>query len=346
MLIKFILPLLFILNTMYVNGQIGKVQLISSELIFQDPPFESCHSSTLVQLPNGKIAAAWFGGKEEGNEDVCIWGALKTGDKWSKPVLIADGIINENKRYPCWNPVLFVNKKGTLFLFYKVGPSPREWWGMMRSSTDNGKNWSDPEKLPDGILGPIKNKPVQLANGDILYPSSTESMNDKTWNIHVEKTNDDIKNWEKIAINCDSFGVIQPTILQYPGNRLQMLNRSKQNAVVETWSSDNGKTWSSLKKTNVLNPNSGIDAVTLENGMQVLVYNPARKGSEWYNGRSRLNVAVSKDGENWTDVYELENNKKGEFSYPAIIQSNDGLVHISYTYDRKNIRYVVLKIPD
>jgi alpha-L-fucosidase len=71
-----------------------------------------------------------------------------------------------------------------------------------------------------------------------------------------------------------------------------------------------------------------------------LVYNPTVKGK---NGRSKLFVALSKTGEDWQEVLSLENEKKGEFSYPAVIESSDGKIHISYTHNRRNIKHVVLE---
>ncbi|MFC0184066.1 Predicted neuraminidase (sialidase) [Pseudarcicella hirudinis] len=321
-----------------------KAQAVKNELMLNNPPFAACHASTLTELSDKSIMASWFAGAYEGSRDVCIWISVLRNGKWSEPQKVGDGQIDENTRYPCWNPVLFKTKKGRLFLFYKIGKNPREWWGMKMSSDDDGKTWSKPEKLPEGILGPIKNKPVQLADGAILYPSSTESLDEKLWHIHLEKSDEEAGNWRKIPIACDTFGVIQPSILSYAGHKLQLLCRSRQNRVVQTWSTDNGKHWEPLSLTELPNPNSGTDAVTLKNGLQVLVYNPLQKGKEWFNGRYKLNVAVSKNGKDWKDVYVLEDNKEGEYSYPAIIQSKDGLVHISYTADRKNIRYVQLKI--
>lgn len=318
--------------------------ILKKENIFENPPFPECHASTIVELSKGKMMAAWFGGTRESNPDVCIWLSTNENGKWSKPEKVADGVIDEKLRYPTWNPVLFKTNEGKLFLFYKVGKNPREWWGEVKTSADNGVTWSKAEKLPEGMLGPIKNKPVQLANGDILYPTSTESIKGGIWHVHLEKSDKNGKNWQKIPIENDTFGVIQPSILQYADGRMQLLCRSKQNYVVETWSKDGGKTWGPLKTTSLPNPNSGTDAVTLKNGKQVIVYNPLMKGKQWSNGRQKLNVAVSTDGVNWSDVCVLEDEPKGEFSYPAIIQSSDGLVHITYTNDRKNVRYVVLDL--
>lgn len=321
-----------------------KASLLKSENIMQSPPFKECHASTIVELSRGKLLAAWFGGTRESNPDVEIWLSFYENGKWNTPLSIADGIVNDTLRYPCWNPVLFKTKEGKLFLFYKIGKNPREWWGMMIHSIDDGKTWSKPEKLPKNMLGAIKNKPIQLVNGDILHPTSTESVDAKIWHIHLEKCDKNGQNWQTIPIKNDTFGLIQPTILRYSKTKLQLLSRSRQNAVVQNWSYDNGKTWQTPTATKLENPNSGIDGVTLKNGWQALVYNPLKRGKDWSNGRNKLVVAVSKNGGDWTDVFTLEDEKTGEFSYPAIIQSADGLVHITYTLNRKNIKYVVLKI--
>ncbi len=315
----------------------------SSEFIFQEAPFKQCHASTIIGLKDGSLMAAWFGGSYEGSPDVGIWVSFKKGAKWSIPKEILTGTVSDSLRYPCWNPVLFRLPDGMLSLYYKVGPNPREWWGMVVTSADEGQSWSAPQKLAENILGPIKNKPISLPSGVILSPSSVETTSDQ-WHVHIERSMDGGKSWEKIPIDpTNPAKVIQPTLLQYPHGRIQALLRSNQNYIMESWSSDQGKTWSNLAKTNVLNPNSGIDAVTLHSGLQVLVYNPMESGKEWVNGRNKLNVAVSADGKNWKDVAVLENQARGEFSYPSVIQTPDGIVHVVYTSDRKSIKHVSLK---
>ena len=320
-----------------------KATLVKEEYIFENPPFPSCHASTIVETTPGQWMAAWFGGTDEGNKDVGIWLSTNTNGQWSPPTLMAEGIIDEKTRYPTWNPVLFKNQSGKLFLFYKVGPSPREWWGMVRTSTNDGRTWTEPSRLPDGILGPIKNKPVQLADGSILSSSSTETR--ESWKAHVERSTDGGNTWTLIPIDQQTdLDVIQGSILTYPDQKLQMLCRSRQDRIAEVWSMDGGKTWGKFTKTELPNPSSGTDAVTLKNGWQLLVYNPTFKGKEWANGRQKLMVAMSKDGKNWKDVHTLENQPKGEFSYPAVVQAADGNIHITYTWNRRNVRHVVLAL--
>jgi len=304
----------------------------SEEFIFEKAPFASCHASTIAETPAG-LVSAWFGGPYEGNKDVEIWLSRQVGKKWSEPVSVANGIQHKSRRYPCFNPVLFQVPDGPLLLFYKVGPDIKQWWGMLSKSFDHGKTWSEAQRLPQHILGPIKNKPLMLSNGTLICPSSTE---DNGWRIHFEMTRDLGKTWE-ITEPVNRFNVIQPSILTYADGRLQSLSRSKENRVVSGWSGDQGKTWEDLEMTDVPNPNSGTDAVTLSNGLQLLVYNHSVRGKgQWSGPRFPLAIALSKDGIVWKALEILED-KPGEYSYPAVIQSKDGMVHITYSCKTGNI---------
>lgn len=319
-------------------------QVVLSEFVYENAPFPSCHASTLAETPEG-LVCAWFGGTAEKNPDVGIWLSHLKNGKWSAPVEVANGVQANGKRYPTWNPVLFQMPGKELILFYKVGPSPRDWWGALKRSFDGGKSWSMEEKLPEGIFGPIKNKPVLLADGTLLCPTSTE---DNGWRVHFEMTKDGGKTWSRTeAINDGKeFSAIQPSVLFLPNGHLQILCRSMNGSVLSATSADQGKSWSKLIETELPNPNSGTDAVTLKNGKQVLVYNHVTKNSiEWGGRRSPLNVAVSEDGKTWKEVAVLENEPKKEFSYPAIIQTKDGKVHISYTWKRERIKHVVMELP-
>ncbi len=307
-----------------------------SEFVYSSAPFASAHASTIEDV-GGTLVAAWFGGSSEGATDVGIWLARKVDGKWTVPVQVADGAQSDGTQQPCWNPVLFKPKTGSLQLYYKVGRNPREWWGEVRSSPDGGKTWTVAKKLPAGILGPIKNKPVQLASGTIVSPSSTESGdNPPKWRIHFERSSDRGATWTSVVpFDAAEINAIQPTIFVLPGDKLQALVRTQSQKIFELSSSDGGASWSELAPTELPNPNAGIDGVALRDGRELLVFN--RSETE----RTPLTVAVSKDGKSWTDLVTLEKDP-GEYSYPAVIQTRDGMVHVTYTWKRRRIKHVVI----
>lgn len=322
-------------------------RIVHSGSNFRHPPFRNCHAATVTETGRDTLLYAWFGGDYEGSDNTAIWGCfryLKKKKQWGTVQLLAAGKDSTGHSKACWNPVLYKTSGGILFLYYKTGSNPREWRGERKTSADNGKTWSIAERLPASFLGPVKNKPLQRNDGTLLYPSSTESTDLKTWTIHVESTDATGGHWQYIPIACDSFAVIQPAILQYGMDTLQLLCRSRQNKIIETWSFDNGNTWSALHPLDLPNPNSGIDAVTLHNGWQLLIYNPMMPGKEWWEGRSVLKAAVSKNGKDWQDVITIEQHDTGEYSYPAVIQDSGGIIRIAYTKNRTTINFVDLRI--
>ncbi|MHB8637676.1 MAG: sialidase family protein [Fimbriimonadaceae bacterium] len=343
---------------------------VSTEFIYLSAPYPSCHASTIAETSPGHLVAAWFGGTNEGNPDVCIYlSKCSNGGRWTKPIEVASGVPegqgeipnpggagttaagNWRNRHPCYNPVLFQTRAGPLLLFYKVGPSPARWWGMAKASHDGGRSWSKPRRLPSGILGPIKNKPIELADGTILCPSSSEA---RGWTVHLEATRDLGTTWTATGPlnDPDSIAAIQPSILKLDDGRLHLVGRTEQGRLFgldSTRPLDSAapacerNSWGPMRLTALPNPNSGTDAVTLRDGSHMLVYNPT------VAGRTPLVVATSRDAERWQNILTLEE-APGEYSYPAIIQSADGLIHITYTWKRTRIKHAVvdptLAVPD
>ena len=313
-------------------GTVSAVTIEKSEFIYERAPFPSCHASTIVETSAG-LMAAWFGGSDEGKPDVTIWTARHDGANWLAPVEVATGGQSNGTRFPCWNPVLFQVTNGPLLLFYKVGPTPATWWGLLRKSDDAGKTWGQPDRLPENILGPIRAKPVMIGN-QLWCGSSSEH---EGWRVHVEFTRDLGQTWTRTGALNDGkeFGSIQPTVLAWTPEKIQLLGRSRQGRVTECWSRDGGKTFSPMRATALLNPSTGVDSILLKDGGAWLIYNNTPRG------RTPLSIASSSDGTNWTNVITLEK-EAGEYSYPAMIQTHDGRVHVTYTWKRQRIKHVVL----
>jgi predicted neuraminidase len=340
MITSVLLPLLALVMVMR-QAPASRPPIVQSEFIFERAPFPSAHASTIVETGDA-LVAAWFGGTEERNPDVGIWVTRRDAAGWSAPVEVANGVQADGTRYPCWNPVLFQPSRGPLVLFYKIGPSPSEWWGMVRTSADAGRTWSTAMKLPEGILGPIRAKPIELDAGVLLAGSSTEHNG---WVVHMERftgswTSDSLSSptsWTKTGglNDASEFGAIQPTILVHSPSSLEILCRSRQGVITQAWSEDGGRTWGRMTATSLPNPSAGIDSVRLSDGRYLLVYNPSA------TSRGKLEVALSTDGKSWNSVAVLED-AAGEYSYPAMIQARDGFVHVTYTWKRERINHVVL----
>jgi predicted neuraminidase len=309
---------------------------IVEELVFENPPFASCHASTIAETSSGKLLCAYFAGTEEGAKDVGIWLSTRTTKGWGAPRLIA-----EDSAVPCWNPVLFTAPSGEILLFYKVGPRPSSWSGAIKRSHDEGHHWTKEELLPAGVLGPVKNKPLLLKDGTLLCGSSIETW--RRWGCWIDLTKDGGKTWTKsspINLKGDVFGIIQPTLFWGPSGKVCLLARSYDTGTIcSAVSEDEGRTWTGAVPIDLPNPNAAIDAVRLEEGPIVLVYNSSTE-------RTPLNLAISKDGGvKWEPSLVLEDTP-GEYSYPSIIQTPDHRIHITYTYNRTHIKYVSLEPSD
>jgi predicted neuraminidase len=289
-----------------------------------------------VQATDGSHIAAWFGGTCEGHPDVGIWRSRLTGSGWSYPEEIVDTQTTDGSVGSAFNPVLFQYPQGPTLLFYLSGPLGTAV-GNLRVSHDGGLTWSQEQRLPGDTRGATKNKPVLLDDGTLICPDNSSTLT-------FHRTRDYGKTWLKTGAAPDpqKLGAIQPTILTHPGGRLQALGRSQCGSVVMTWSDDGGETWTPLERTDVPNNNSGLDAVTLKDGRHVLVCNPVPiPEGRWGGPRTPLSVLISDDGLDWKLAVTLED-EPGEYSYPSVIQSDDGLVHVVYTWHRLRVKHAVL----
>lgn len=321
------------------------------------------HASTLVELKNGDVLAAWFTGKWEGDKEVKIFGARLHAGVWSKPFELA-----RTEGVACWNPVLFHTRDGRLWLYYKTGTRPSTWTGLRKVSTDEGLSWSAAEPLPEGVLGPIKDKPLVLEDGTIVSGSSVEHGK---WDVWIERSTDDGKSWTKagpITISAsedvpdpaflaatarqpdgpkvevktklylpakETVGIIQPSVFDLGEHHLRFIARSRSRSarLAVSDSFDDGKTWTQAHFIQLPSPNSGIDAVRMKDGRIVLIFNNST------NARTPLNLAVSRDGEHF-EIFKTLEDGPNQYSYPAIIQARNGDLLMTYSWRRKTIKFV------
>ncbi|MGN0920947.1 MAG: exo-alpha-sialidase [Cellvibrio sp.] len=318
---------------------------IAAHILDEQGSYAQAHSASLTETVDGRLLATWFAGTHERHPDVKIYLAEFNGHEWSQGRVVATGEQADGTHLPTWNPVLFSAPDETIWLFYKVGPNPREWWGEVKISKDGGRTFEPAQRLPEGILGPIKNKLHITEMGSWLAPSSRED--ESGWTLVFETSRDGGKTWFASAPVASPAGLdaIQPSILEHADGRLQSIARTRQGVLASSFSADRGLTWSPLFALAVPNPSSGTDAVTLADGRHLLIYNPVAHSPETPGKGVRypLALAVSHDGLSWTEILRLEQTPLvSGYAYPAIIQTQDGLLHIAYTLGRKRIKHVTL----
>jgi predicted neuraminidase len=332
--------------------------LLDHEHVFGDErPFAQCHAPTLVQLRNNRFLVAWFGGTEEGADDGGIWVADRFQCAWSRPRLAA-----KVGREPHWNPVLARGAGGEVRLYFRVGPRVASWRTWATTSLDEGMTWSAPMPLAasDPVApGPVKNKPLVLADGTWLAGNSVEADGD--WRVLVDRSSDSGRTWSHGAYldNDDKggavmasgagtgvlhlagvqdftgCGAIQPALWESGGGRVHLLARSSAGALYRSDSEDGGRTWGPLRRTDIPNNNSGIDVCRLADGTLVLVHNPV---AENWGVRTPLRISLSFDnGETWPNSRDLEE-EAGEYSYPAVVATSRGMA-IAYTWRRERIAF-------
>ena len=385
--------LLFSLLLLFTLG--GKAQstvtsnaIIQQELVF---PFqdEHTHGSSIVQLPNGDLLAAWFQGSGERTaDDVRIMGSRqkKGATTWTAPFLMAD-----TKGIPDCNPVLFLSNRGKLFLFW-IAVQANQWeYSVIRLRTSvnfmsEGApvwNWQDDillkpddtfalevakkfkemddqnhgwagyaRKYDDQIVEASKDKmkrsfgwmtriqPITLKSGRILLPLYSDGLNMSM----VAISDDNGETWRP-SLPIVGRGPIQPALAVRKSGEIVAYMRDSGDAPSRVWvstSNDQGESWSLAKKTEIPNEAS-VEIAALKNGEWVYF------GNDIDDGRYKLSLYLSDDeGVTWNkkEVIEYAADKKGSFSYPCLIQTTDGLIHITYSYafgtGKKSIKHIVV----
>jgi predicted neuraminidase len=249
--------------------------------------------------------------------------------------------------------VLFHSKDQRLWLYYKFGMNPSAWRGARIWSEDEGERWSKPERLPAGIYGSTRTKPLVLNDGTIVSGSSTETA--QVWTAWIERSADNGNTWVKsgpITVSHqlkdaqffagdEPYGIIQPAIVSLGGGQLRLYARSSSQIgrICVADSFDDGRNWTVATPIGLPNPNSGIDAVCLSGLGVVLVFNNS------VCKRTPLDLAIGGDGEHFRVFFRLEG-QNGEYSYPALVEGQDGVLHLTYTWNRKRIRYVRIPISE
>ena len=210
----------------------------------------------------------------------------------------------------------------------------------LKTSADGGRTWSPSQRLQ---LSPffnlselVKNQPASLCDGGWAVPIYHEMAGKFSELLWLSELGGSMR-YRKTRINGGATG-FQPALVPLSAKGALVLARDNSPAsqLLASRSEDGGDSWSALASAGLPNPRSGLDAIRLRDGRLLLAFNDTR------DNRENLRLAVSTDeGAIWQRVNPLLEDESGkEFSYPFLRQSNDGSIHLVYTWKRKGIRHV------
>lgn len=311
------------------------------------------HVGSICELPDGRLASAWYAGSAEGAWNTQVRFATRgaaRGSAWTEPrVLVGrDSAARELGRFvlKVGNPILFTDREGRLWLFY-VSSAISGWSTSslnVKTSTDGGATWTRSRRLTLSPFGNIselvKNKPVMLAGGGFVLPVYHEFIGLFPEMLRVRGYPGGQMSWRKTRVaGWRSF--FQPSLVPLgPRSAVAFFRCSApQSAVGIAATSDAGLTWTKPRFTELPNPNSAVDALLLSDGRILLAFNDSR------SGRANLRLAVLEydrptGGLTATRAATLEEDAGKRFSYPYMIRTRDGLIHIVYTWQRRRIKHV------
>lgn len=330
---------------------------------YLSPIFPSSHAANLLQLRNGDLVCIWFSGSWEGESDVAIvFSRMKKGSSaWSKPQVV-DHHIGESFQ----NPTIFQAPDNSLKIFHttqiaKAGEAQAHV--LETNSHDAGETWSTPQVLFDKN-GAFTRHPLVILNDHVwllpmTYVTSKGIGEGSETNYSVtELSRDAGKTWKECEIP-DSFGKVQPTVIESNKGGLIAFFRSRAADWIYQSASADGCHWSIPEKTVLPNNNASVQAFRLHNGHIVIAFNNSqntvRDGKRVSALRKPLTVALSEDdGSTWKYARDIETGRSGfgqaersvkvpgreEYSYPSIYQTADGLIHVAYTFRRQTIKIV------
>lgn len=327
------------------SSQDNKV-VYREEILNPEQGLPMVHVASLAEMSDGLLASVWYGGTSECAPDVKIYfSEREEHSSWSSPRAIMTreqaekGLGRPVKSLG--NAVLLSGESGSLRLLFDTIAMGR-WSGSQLNSSlswDGGVTWAAPERL---TLSPffnfselVRNRPVSLRSGEWCVPIYQEFLGkfpellwlkERSGKLIAEKT--------RIAGGCISF---QPSLIPTGDASAVVLLRDYTHArkIFLSRTEDAGHTWNARVATALPNPDAGISGFKLTDGRLIVAFNNSAKD------RSNLALAFSDDqGKSWKELATLESQSGSTFSYPYLMRSSDGLIHMAYTWKSKAIKIV------
>ena len=324
----------------------GSIPRYEQQFLESNPAAPSVHASTITQLSDGRMLAAWFGGTREGAKDVSIYGAHWKSETavWDTPSVIVDAAAasREMGRYikKVGNPVLHCDRSGRVWLYY-VSVSLGGWSGSfiaVKHSDDGGSTWSDSKRLISSpflnISNLVRSIPLEMDDGSILLPVYHEFLAKYGEILHLSREGDLIAKYRM----GNSVGALQPTLATLDDSTILAFHRRIGDSyprVLANRSTDGGRTWTDTVPIDLPNPNASVAVVSRNSGGFLMALNASE------TERLELSLAVSDDGNDWNVIKTFPAiADELETSYPTLVKADDGTYHLTYTWAREKICHI------
>ena len=302
--------------------------------------FSSCHCSVVLELDNGDLLVGYYAGSGEARPDAAwVLARRKAGADAFGPLQV----VADTPGKPEGNGILFQNREGAVLVVYGTmhgkldgPPGPGVRWVTcdlrMKASGDRGASWSEVRMIEEDLGHVPRCKPIRLRSGEIIFGTEYRGGHSRLW-----ISGDEGATWEMAGPIAGERNQHPSLIEREDGSILALLRPAGgQHCVLQSVSTDGGRTWSPAERTALTSPFAALDAVRLADGRVALAWNRNP------DARNPLTLALSEDGgRTWPYVRDLLTGE-GQFHYPALIQTGDGLLHLTFTNNRKTIDHMAL----
>lgn len=338
-----------------------------SKIVRDIPPTAANNRNSegaFIDLKDGRILFAYSRYGNQGDSDGAaadIYGMISSdnGESFEDPFLMFthQDVQADNVMSVSFLPM--TNGDIGLFCLHKYDADQCRLY--LSRSADDVKTWSTPILCTpeEGYYVVNNDRIIRTATGRLLAPAAYHEATTRIDEngkkeltgiapgvLFIYASDDDGCTWYKLADNmtlpvsggCTS-GVQEPGLLQLTDGRLWCYIRTNAGRQYETFSEDDGKTWSPLVPSWFTSPCSPLSTKHLRDGRILAVWNPIpvyngrseRPGGVWTGARTPLVYAISTDeGKNWSEPIAIETDENSGYCYVAIHEAADGGILLAY----------------